>query len=218
MIAYRVGSVGLGILALVAGLGCGARQESKNKANTLPTNQSLPTRASIVGQNIQSVEETQIQPPGGGPPVKAVVIQGCIDADKEWQIPVHAGQNYVVQANKDGAACNGWTAYTNVGPQGPEGQHAAQESGGIDPTSRSVALIASVSDYGQYAEEAYDWQQKKGVAEAYRHPLYVGPSRQDMANISGMLHLTMNAPIVYSPGVGGAKRAGSIKVWLQIWP
>ncbi len=87
----------------------------------------------------------------------------------------------------------------------------------IDPSSRSEALIASVSDFGQYPGEVYDWQQKKGVVQAYLHPLYVGPSRQDMANLSGVLHLTMNAPIM-PPPAGAPGRAGSVKLWVLIWP
>ena len=143
--------MGLGILALVAGLGFGARQESKQTVNIVPLNQSLPTKASLKGHNIQSLEETQVQPPSG-PPLKAVVIQGCLDADDEWQIPVHAGQNYVVQASRD-ATCNGWTSVTNVGIHGPEGEHGSGNGeviGGptIDHSSRIASLIASVSDFG----------------------------------------------------------------------
>ncbi len=118
MSAYRLGSVSLVMLAIVAGLSFGGTQGPKDKAIQAPTNQNLPTMASLVGHNIH-LEETSVQPPSG-PPVKAVVIQGCVGADDEWQIPVHAGQNYVVQATTD-ATCKGWTLATNVGIHGPEG-------------------------------------------------------------------------------------------------
>jgi len=89
MSVYRLGTVSLGMLAMTAGLSFGARQGSKEKTVQVPANQNLPTKASLVGHNIQSLEETSVQLPSG-PPVKGVVIQGCLEADDERQIQVHA--------------------------------------------------------------------------------------------------------------------------------